>query len=306
MKTEYVHTGSFWVGSSPGLALEAVLGTCVGVVLYDPRNRVGGLHHILLPDPVYLDQNPERYASSGLPLFIHALCEKGAAPGNLKAQIAGGALVGKLNYHDFDLDIGGRTTERVLALLKHAQIPVENSVTGGVGGCRVRLELPAMAVKVSTCMWQAPNRAETHGPVDREQVLAAIKGLAPIPQIALAILQNSQDENYALSDLAQDLKQDQVLSGHTIKLANSALFKRVRQVDSIEGAVGLLGRDKIIKWVVQKAIDDLFDRSLGGYSLYKGGLFHHARKTARLCELIARASGTLDPNTAYLAGLLHD
>ena len=163
-----------------------------------------------------------------------------------------------------------------------------------------------MAVKIHNGVWSPPERSPAARSADRDQVLAAIDNLSPIPQVALRILRNYQNERFALSDLTEALKQDQVLSAQTIKLANSALYKRVREVDTLQGAVGLLGRDTIIKCVVLKAVEGLFRDRSGGYSLCQGGLFHHARRTAQLCELMARTSQAANPNSAFLAGLLHD
>jgi putative nucleotidyltransferase with HDIG domain len=170
----------------------------------------------------------------------------------------------------------------------------------------MRLELPSMDIKIQAGVWRPSDKANACRTVEREEVLATLDTLAPIPQCALSILHNYQNDQYTLRDLTHDLKQDQVLSAKTIKLANSALFKRVQKVTTIEGAVSMLGRDKIIKWIVAEAIEGLFNRSQGGYSMCKGGLFHHARKIASLSESIAAASGATDPQTAYLSGLLHD
>jgi len=49
MQHQHISAGSFHVGSAQPLLLEAYLGTCVGVALFDPEARVGGLAHFLLP-----------------------------------------------------------------------------------------------------------------------------------------------------------------------------------------------------------------------------------------------------------------
>ncbi len=58
----------------------AVLGTCVGVALYDRSVSVGGIIHLLLPKPPGADWSwqPENFALTGLPLFINKLIEMGA------------------------------------------------------------------------------------------------------------------------------------------------------------------------------------------------------------------------------------
>ncbi|MGB5987405.1 MAG: HDOD domain-containing protein [Desulfobacterales bacterium] len=306
MRTKYVSTGSYWVGTTSRLALEAMLGSCVGVALYDPHNKVGGLHHILLPAPVHLDETPERYATTGLPLFLEAVKTQGADPAHLRAEIAGGALVGQLSSQDLGLDIGGRTSEAVLQFLGQKRIPIEQSVTGGVWGCRLRLEMDQFQVQIRPGDWLAPDRSKACVALACGQLGETMAQLTPIPQVALRILRSYQDEDFSLAAMAKELKEDQVLSARTLKLANSALFKRQRKIGTIEEAVFLLGQDTIIKWVVSEAVERLFHQAGGGYSLCQGGLFHHARKTALLCEQIAELTGLAKPASAYLAGLLHD
>lgn len=105
----HVAPGSYYVGKIEPKILQAFLGTCVGVAVYDSDNGIGGISHLLLPEPILSDSSfmPEKYASNGLPLFINAFYETGASTEKLKASIAGGALIGPLNEMDLSLNIGG-------------------------------------------------------------------------------------------------------------------------------------------------------------------------------------------------------
>ena len=98
---------------------------------------------MLLPEPVSRAGGiqPEKYASTGFPLFLKAVCNEGASKSRLKAFIAGGALVGPLKDRDLNLDIGGRTAETVLQYLKAENIKVEKSETGGFFTCSMNLNL---------------------------------------------------------------------------------------------------------------------------------------------------------------------
>jgi len=133
----HVAAGSYYVSRQKPLVLEAYLGTCVGVALYDKEAGVGGLIHLLLPEPVSLAGSfqPEKYASTGFPIFMRALYDEGASKEHLKAHIAGGALVGPLESSDLTLDIGGRTAETVMNFLKAENIRIEQKETGGYITC---------------------------------------------------------------------------------------------------------------------------------------------------------------------------
>ncbi|MEE9497416.1 MAG: chemotaxis protein CheD, partial [Desulfobacterales bacterium] len=75
LQHHHVASGSYYVSRRKPLVLEAYLGTCVGVALYDEESGVGGLSHLLLPEPLSLAGSfqPEKYASTGFPIFLRAL-----------------------------------------------------------------------------------------------------------------------------------------------------------------------------------------------------------------------------------------
>ena len=112
---ETVPSGMYVVEHKMQKTLRAFLGSCVGVVLIDKEAKVGGLLHILLPEPpvkASVDE-PEKYASTAVPLFIQAMTSKGASIENMAAFVAGGSLVGQVTMMDLKLDIGGKSAEMV-------------------------------------------------------------------------------------------------------------------------------------------------------------------------------------------------
>jgi chemotaxis receptor (MCP) glutamine deamidase CheD len=133
MKHHHVSAGSFFVGPKQPLVVEAFLATCVGLALVDEEKGVGGLAHFLLPEPVSLSSvfQPEKYASTGIPLFLKAILAAGARRERMKATLAGGALIGPVGDMDISLNIGGRTAERIEALLREEAIPIVQAETGG-------------------------------------------------------------------------------------------------------------------------------------------------------------------------------
>ena len=82
-----VPSGTYTVSQAKNLILEAYLGSCVGITILDREANVGGLIHLLLPEPTSKDSlwQPENNARTGLPLFIQALCDAGASKERLEA-----------------------------------------------------------------------------------------------------------------------------------------------------------------------------------------------------------------------------
>ena len=87
------------------------LGSCIGVCLYDPALRVGGMLHFQLPmakmAPERAQANPFMFADTGMRLLLDRLTALGASKKRLHVRLAGGATmatgpqgfdIGKRNY----------------------------------------------------------------------------------------------------------------------------------------------------------------------------------------------------------------
>lgn len=87
------------------------LGSCVGVAVYDPAVRVGGLIHCMLPlsrlDPERAKRTPQMFTDTGVPTLLNAVLDLGASRKRLIVKVAGGAAplsdngvfkIGERNY----------------------------------------------------------------------------------------------------------------------------------------------------------------------------------------------------------------
>lgn len=90
------------------------LGSCLGIAIYDPVARVGGLLHIMLPlatvDPAKAAQNPYMFVDTGVPRLFMECYKAGARKERLTVKVAGGASnsdredcfqIGKRNFTIF-------------------------------------------------------------------------------------------------------------------------------------------------------------------------------------------------------------
>jgi chemotaxis protein CheD len=85
------------------------LGSCIGVAIYDPIVRAGGLLHFMLPDStldsVKAKRNPCMFADTGIPYLFKSVYQLGGNKRRMKVVVAGGAHVN--NREDF-FNIGKR------------------------------------------------------------------------------------------------------------------------------------------------------------------------------------------------------
>lgn len=157
-----------------------------------------------------------------------------------------------------------------------------------------------------------PTGCEKLNPQDRvyiptaDEIDKALESLQPIPQVALKILRIINEDNYYLSALSEEIRKDQVLSARTLKLCNSAYYGSRNKIESIDHALVYLGQKLLIKFVISASVNTFFKQVGMGYSLCKGGIFHHAIGTAIIAEKIATETEAVRPSLAYMAGLLHD
>lgn len=93
-----VGVGDMKVSNSPeAVIVTYALGSCIGVAIYDPMVRVGGVLHYMLPessiDPVKAGKNPFMFGDTGIPLLFKETYKFGAAKNRLKVMVIGGAQI---------------------------------------------------------------------------------------------------------------------------------------------------------------------------------------------------------------------
>ncbi len=120
-------------GAKPTV-LRTILGSCIGICIYDRMKKIGGLAHILLPNDSTGGKNPEKYADTAIPLLINRLLKDGAKKEFMSAKIVGGASMFKFESNITLGQIGDRNIEETKKLLDKAGIPILVEDTGGSTG----------------------------------------------------------------------------------------------------------------------------------------------------------------------------
>lgn len=127
------------------------LGSCVGVVAYDPMAKVGGILHMMLPDSsISRDKavsQPAMFADTGLPLLFKSLAGLRAQHSRLKLFVAGGASVicGNDSFR-----IGERNVQATLDYLNRNGFAVRHVIVGGTTNRTLHLEIGTGAIMLKT------------------------------------------------------------------------------------------------------------------------------------------------------------
>jgi chemotaxis protein CheD len=136
--------GAICVAVAPA-CLRTVLGSCVGLALYDAYTKVGGLAHIVLPESRGEASAVGKFADTAVPGLIEAMLKQGAKKSSLSARVVGGARMFKVVSMK---NIGEMNIVAVRDLLKARMIPVVMEDLGGEKGRRMTLDLHSGEVLV--------------------------------------------------------------------------------------------------------------------------------------------------------------
>lgn len=142
--------GQIILTRSPNL-LQAVLGSCVGMTIFDPETGLAGMAHVLLPasNDQALSSLPGKFADLAAPRLRNALVERGARPEGLLARIAGGAHMFSSNSMN-DGDIGSMNARAVTRALRALDIRILSKDIGGTFGRKVDFSLTSFRYQVET------------------------------------------------------------------------------------------------------------------------------------------------------------
>jgi chemotaxis protein CheD len=128
-----VNIGEVAVSADP-CSLDALLGSCVSVCLYDPMRRAGSMNHILLPGKS-LNGKCTRYGVYAMEVLINELMKHGADRRRLVAKAFGGAnvLPGMRQ-----MPVGDHNSKFVREFLATERIPLVAERLGGSHAVLVR------------------------------------------------------------------------------------------------------------------------------------------------------------------------
>jgi chemotaxis protein CheD len=127
------------------------LGSCIGIVVFDPIAKVGGMLHYMLPESS-LDQNkarenPEMFADTGIPLLFKSCYKLGADKKRMVVKAAGGASI--LDDTNF-FRIGQKNIMAMRKIFRKNNVMIDKEDIGLNYNRTVRLEISTGKVFVRT------------------------------------------------------------------------------------------------------------------------------------------------------------
>jgi putative nucleotidyltransferase with HDIG domain len=136
-------------------------------------------------------------------------------------------------------------------------------------------------------------------------IAARADELPTLPQIVVRLLTLLDNRETSAEDIHRVLERDPVLSGKVLRLVNSAFYGLPNKVTGVRQAVVILGFRTVRSLVISSSVFDLFrPGASSGFS--RISFWSHSVGVASVSRLLARQEPGLDPEAAFVAGLLHD
>ena len=119
-------------GKAPDILTTLGLGSCIGIALWDPTTKIGGLAHVMLPDSTKIRNNSNiaKFADTGITELVRQMEEMGVPRKRLVAKIAGGARMFEVSGSTSVGNIGEKNAIASKQKLKELGIPILAEDTG--------------------------------------------------------------------------------------------------------------------------------------------------------------------------------
>ncbi|HEY5228240.1 MAG TPA: HDOD domain-containing protein [Opitutaceae bacterium] len=144
-------------------------------------------------------------------------------------------------------------------------------------------------------------------PPTLDQVCSQAVKLPTAPSLMPRLISVLNDAASTAEDIEQIIQVDPALTAATLRLANSAFFGGGSSVETVVEAVMKLGQKEIYR-LASMALVNRWETGTGknAYGGDPGDFCRHAVCMALAAEVLAEKMKTVDPQTAYTAGLVSD
>lgn len=137
-------------------------------------------------------------------------------------------------------------------------------------------------------------------------VLNRIETLPTLPPVVTRILALVEDPKATGQQVADAVSMDQAMVTAVLKIVNSPFYGLNRRISSISHAILLLGFRTVRNMALSATLLNTFG-GRGGHQRFDRSLFwRHSVGCATVARLLAKRLRIVDPEEAFLAGLIHD
>jgi len=130
--------------------------------------------------------------------------------------------------------------------------------------------------------------------------------LPSLPDVAVLVGRTINEEHADANHVARVIENDPVMATKLIKVANSARYAGRAAISNLPDAITRVGLSTTHSLVVTFALRELFRCTSPTLNRIMKNQWDEARQLAAICHVLASRCGNLHPETALLAGLVHN
>jgi len=154
------------------------------------------------------------------------------------------------------------------------------------------------------------NEAEVEGDHIAFQIYEDLKSnkllLPSLPEVAILVGRAVNEEHADAKYIARVIENDPVIAAKLIRVANSARYAGRTTISSLPDAIARIGLRNTHSLVITFALRELFRCNSPSLNRLMKDQWDHAREVGAICRVLASNCNTTDPETALLAGLMHN
>ncbi len=193
------------------------------------------------------------------------------------------------------------------------QLAFANAVSFTCPGCKTKIKLDLKSIREQdSSSHPRATTAPSSGKKPlisqalKNQILRTVGDLPPMPQVVQRAREVMANPTSSFKELAIVIVTDQAIAAKVLRLANSAYYGTSGRVSSIQQASIVLGQKTLSELVSLASTSKLMGKTLKGYGLGAGELWHHSLAVAFGSRLIATKKNPVLADDAFSAGLIHD
>lgn len=131
-----------WYFGHTGAVVRTLLGSCIAIILWNPRRRMGGMCHFLLPTRL---RTPDgvldgRFGDEAMELMAHEIKKTGTKPTDYEAHIYGGADT-MPDEAKVKFNVGERNVQKAWDLIDQYGFQMQTVDVGGTDPRNVTIDL---------------------------------------------------------------------------------------------------------------------------------------------------------------------
>ena len=138
------------------------------------------------------------------------------------------------------------------------------------------------------------------------KIISNTASLPAMPEVMIKVQQMIKHPGTSPAQLAKIIETDPAIVAGILKVANSAYYGFRGKVSTIRHASALFGTRRMAELITAISAGGVLGKAMDGYGLKAGDMWRHSIAVARTAGEIAAAVGSDAPDSAYMAGLLHD